>query len=131
MTFELIRQYITARMSSFQSIDQDRIQYPNQPQEFITPATGLWCRLNIEHSGSLMAGMADEPYTRKLGAVIIQCFARTRTGIKGLNELADDIEKQFAYWSIGDLEFIEASQTDVGEKDGFHQINVRVRFRAG
>lgn len=131
MRFEEVRQYIAARMSTFDGIDQARIQYPNQPQEFKTPESGLWCRLNIQHAPSFMAGMADKPYTRKPGQIVIQCFARVRTGIKGLNELADALEAHFSYWSQGDLECIETGQIDAGEFDGFYQINVVTRFRAG
>ncbi|MEE4332307.1 phage tail terminator-like protein [Pseudomonas alliivorans] len=131
MTYEQIRQLITARMVTFTGIAQERIQYPNQPDAFDTPADGLWCRLNIQHATAYMAGMADQPYTRKPGIIVVQCFARLRTGMRGLNELADALEAHFAYWTEGDLECIEASQVDAGEYEGFYQINVNIRFRAG
>lgn len=131
MTYEDIRRAITGRMASFPGIEQARIQYPNQPAVFEPPAAGLWCRLNIQYASAFMAGMADKPYTRKPGQIVIQCFARVRTGIKGLNELADALEAHFSYWSQGDLECIETGQIDAGEFDGFYQINVVTRFRAG
>lgn len=131
MTYEDIRRAITGRMVSFPGIEQARIQYPNQPAVFEPPASGMWCRLNIQYASAFMAGMADKPYTRKPGQIVIQCFARVRTGIKGLNELADALEAHFSYWSQGDLECIETGQIDAGEFDGFYQINVVTRFRAG
>jgi hypothetical protein len=131
MTYEDIRQTITARMASFSAIDQARIQYPNQPAVFEPPDTGLWCRLNIQHASAFMAGMADRPYTRKPGQIVVQCFAQVRTGIKALNELADALESHFSYWSSGELECIETGQIDAGESEGFYQINVVTRFRAG
>ncbi|WP_434577548.1 hypothetical protein [Pseudomonas sp. Z1-6] len=131
MTFEQIRALITGRMAAFPGIDQARIDYPNQPTVFTPPATGLWCRLNIQYASSFMAGMADRPHTRKPGQISIQCFARERTGTKAINELADALEAHFAYWMSGDLECMEASQVVAGEFEGFYQINVNIRFRAG
>lgn len=131
MTFEQIRALITGRMVAFTGIDQARIDYPNQPAVFTPPTTGLWCRLNIQYATAFMAGMADKPYTRKPGQVSIQCFARLNTGTKAITELADALEAHFAYWMSGDLECMEASQAIAGEFEGFYQINVNIRFRAG
>ena len=131
MTFEQIRALITSRMVAFTGIDQTRIDYPNQPEVFTPPATGLWCRLNIQYASAFMAGMADRPHTRKPGQISIQCFARERTGTKAITELADALEAHFAYWMSGDLECMEASQVVAGEFEGFYQINVNIRFRAG
>lgn len=131
MTFEQIRSLITARMVAFAGIEQARIDYPNQPAVFTPPDTGLWCRLNIQYASAFMAGMADRPHTRKPGQISIQCFARERTGTKAINELADALEAHFAYWMSGDLECMEASQAVAGEFEGFYQINVNIRFRAG
>jgi hypothetical protein len=131
MTYEQIRSLITARMVAFTGIEQARIDYPNQPAVFTPPDTGLWCRLNIQYATAFMAGMADKPYTRKPGQISIQCFARERTGTKAITELADALEAHFAYWSSGDLECQEASQVPAGEFEGFYQVNVNIRFRAG
>lgn len=131
MTYEQIRAALTARMAAFTGIDQARIDYPNQPTVFTPPAAGLWCRFNLQYATAFMAGMADKPYTRKPGQVSIQCFARLNTGTKAINELADALEAHFAYWLSGDLECMEASQVVAGEFEGFYQINVNIRFRAG
>jgi hypothetical protein len=98
---------------------------------FAPPATGLWCRLNIQYATAFMAGMADQPYTRKPGQISIQCFARERTGTLALNKLADALEAHFSYWMSGQFECMEASQVVAGEFEGFYQINVNIRFRAG
>lgn len=131
MTYEQIRAALTARMVAFTGIDQARIDYPNQPTVFTPPAAGLWCRFNVQYATAFMAGMADKPYTRKPGQVSIQCFARLNTGTKAINELADALEAHFAYWMSGDLECMEVSQVVAGEFEGFYQINVNIRFRAG
>lgn len=130
MTYDDIYQLIKDRMVAFSGLPQSSIDYPNFPI-FSPPETGLWCRLNIQHATAFMAGMADKPYTRKPGQVSIQCFARLNTGTKAINELADALETHFAYWMSGDLECMEASQVVAGEFEGFYQINVNIRFRAG
>ncbi|UVL53950.1 DUF4128 domain-containing protein [Pseudomonas sp. B21-035] len=140
MTFEEIREAIIGRMASFGGIEQKRIFYPNAPYPpenidtsgaFKPPVAGLWCRLNLQYATAFMAGMADRPRTRKPGQISIQCFARARTGLKALNLMADDLEAHFAYWMNGQLECMEATQVDAGEFEGFYQINVNIRFRAG
>lgn len=130
MTYENIRKLITARMVAFDGLPQSSIDYPNT-QSFTPPADGLWCRLNIQHATPFMAGMADKPYTRKPGQISIQCFTRVGTGTKALNVLSDQLEAHFAYWQSGDLECMEAGQIPAGEFEGFYQVNLNIRFRAG
>lgn len=131
MTYEQIRLAVKSRMATFTGIAQERIDHQNQPEVFATPATGLWCRLVIQHATAFMAGMADKPHTRRPGLITIQCFARVRTGTKAINDLTDALIAHFGYWSSGDLECMEGSQIIAGEFEGFYQINVNIRFRAG
>lgn len=140
MTFEEIRSAILGRMSVFGGIERKRVFFANEPYPpenldtsgvFKPPADGLWCRFNIQYATAFMAGMADQPYTRKPGQISIQCFARVHTGTKSINHLVDALEAHFAYWMSGDLECMEASQVVAGEFEGFYQINVNIRFRAG
>ncbi len=145
MRFDEIRTAIVGRMATFYGIAQSRIEYPNQPGTFTPPepANGTdpaeWCRLSILPGPSFMAGMADKPYTRKPGRIVIQCFVRLGRGTRKLATLADALETHFAYWTSGNLECLEASQVNVGAGDtagrpegtGFYQINVNIEFRAG
>ena len=140
MTYSEIYDAVILRMRAFTGIEQDRIYYPNAQFQakdkdtsgaFKPPASGLWCRLNIAYATPFMAGMADRPHTRKPGMIVVQCFAREQTGIKGLNALADALEAHFSYWSSGGLECIETGVVDADEFEGFRQYNVNVRFRAG
>ncbi len=131
MTYEQIRQAITTRMMAFTGIDSDSIELPNDSVRLDTTSKPLWCRLSIQNAEAHMAGMADRPYTRKPGLIVIQCFAREQTGMKALTELADKLEAHFAYWRTGDLECLEASMIPAGTRDGWVQVNVRIPFRAG
>lgn len=131
MTYEEIRQAITTRMMAFTGIDSDSIELPNDSVRLDMTSKPLWCRLSIQNAEAHMAGMADRPYTRKPGLIVIQCFAPEQTGMKALTELADKLEAHFAYWRTGDLECLEASMIPVGVSDGWVQVNVRIPFRAG
>lgn len=133
MTYEEIRTTITARTAAFAGIEQARIDYQNAVGAvFVPPATGLWCRMTIQNGTAFFAGMADKPHSRKPGQIVFQCFARPRTGMKPLNVLTDALEAHFGYWNSGDLECMETSQDVVGDDgNGFFQVNVKVRFRAG
>ena len=133
MTYEEIRTAITARTGAFDGIERARVDYQNATGAvFAPPLTGLWCRMTIQHATAFFAGMADRPHSRKPGQIVFQCFARPRSGMKPLNDLTDALEAHFGYWSAGDLECMEASQVVVGDDgNGFYQINVNIRFRAG
>lgn len=133
MTYEEIRTAITSRAAAFTGIEQARIDYQNAVGAvFVPPDTGLWCRMTILNGTAFFAGMADKPHSRKPGLLVFQCFARPRTGMKPLNTLTDLLEAHFGYWSSGDLECMETSQDVVGDDgNGFFQVNVKIRFRAG
>lgn len=131
MTYEQIRQAITTRMMAFTGIDADSIELPNDSVRIDPAGKEKWCRLSIQNAEAHMAGMADRPYTRKPGLIVIQCFAREQTGMKALTELADKLEAHFAYWRTGNLECLEASMIPAGTRDGWMQVNVRIPFRAG
>lgn len=139
MTYEDIRIALMSRLGTFMGIEQDRIHYPNQETPFKPPKKGVWCRPSIQYGEAFMAGMADKPYTRKPGRLVIQCFDREGAGVGALSRLADALENHFGYWSEGGLECLEVSQINVGLGDsvgrpqgvGFYQINVIIRFRAG
>ena len=141
MTYEEIRAAITARTVAFTGIEQERIFYPNAviPPKYLDtsgifkpPSEGVWCRMTIQYATAFMAGMGDRPHSRKPGQIVFQCFARPRTGMKPITALVDALEEHFGYWSTGDLECMETSQAVVGDDgNGFYQINVNIRFRAG
>lgn len=131
MTYEEIRVALMLRLGAFTSINQKYIDYPNQKSPFVHPKEGVWCRPNIQYGEAFMAGMADKPHTRRPGRLVIQCFDREGNGIGALSRLVDELIAHFSYWSIGHLECLEGSATDVGRNNGFYQYNVIIKFRAG
>ncbi|WP_151794621.1 phage tail terminator-like protein [Acinetobacter soli] len=128
MTLEQARQAIVGRMQSFNDIAQERIHYPNAP-DFKVPNTGLWCRLSILGGQSFIAGLADQPNTRRTGNIMIQCFARPNTGEKAITELSDKLLAHFEYFSFQHMECLNGQSIYVGKDTDFLQYNVNINFR--
>ena len=128
MTLEQARQVIVGRMQSFDGIAQERIHYPNAP-DFKVPDTGLWCRLSILGGQSFIAGLADQPNTRRTGNIMIQCFARPNTGEKAITDLSDKLLAHFEYFSFQHLECLEGQSIYSGRDADFVQYNVTVSYR--
>lgn len=128
MTLEQTRQAIVDRMQSFTGISQDRIQYPNAPG-FKVPKEGLWCRLTIAGGPSFISGIADNPCTRRTGNIMVQCFARHHSGVKGLTELSDFLLQHFEYFTADHLECLQGQSTFIGQDADFIQYNVTIGYK--
>lgn len=127
MTLEQTRQAIIDRMQSFTGIAQDRIQYPNAPG-FTVPKEGLWCRLTIAGGSSFTSGIADKPCTRRVGNIVVQCFARHHTGEKALTELSDALLAHYEYYSVDHLECLQGQSINAGKDADFIQYNVSISY---
>ncbi|HGU9767126.1 TPA: hypothetical protein ACNFOO_002626 [Acinetobacter baumannii] len=128
MTLEQTRQAIIDRMQSFTGITQNRIQYPNAP-DFIVPKEGLWCRLTIAGGPSFISGIADNPYTRRTGNIMVQCFARPNSGIMDITKLSDALLAHFEYFSIENLECLNGQSIYAGKDADFIQYNVSIGYK--
>ncbi|WP_288397143.1 phage tail terminator-like protein [uncultured Acinetobacter sp.] len=128
MTLEQARQAIVGRMLNFDGIAQEWIHYPNAP-DFKVPDAGLWCRLSILGGQSFIAGLADQPNTRRTGNIMIQCFARPNTGEKAITDLSDKLLAHFEYFSFQHLECLQGQSVYAGRDADFVQYNVTVSYR--
>lgn len=131
MTNAEARLAINNRIKAFTGIAQDRIQLSNQPN-FVPPTRGLWCRVTIQYSDSVQAGLHYGTLERDIGLISIQCFARKGTGDKDLISLADAWRSHFKGWNSG---FLEVTQTNA-PTEANHELEtdfvmslVRVFFR--
>lgn len=128
MSLEQTRKAIIDRMQSFTGIAQDRIQYPNAPG-FNVPKEGLWCSLTIAGGPSFTSGVADKPCTRRTGNIMIQCFARHRSGVKGVTELSDALLQHFEYFTLDHLECLHGQSNFIGQDADFIQYNVTIGYK--
>lgn len=127
MTLEQARVAIVDRMEAFEGISQERIQYPNAPG-FTVPTKGLWCRLTIKGGLSYIAGLADDPTTRRTGNILIQCFARINTGDMEITKLTVALLAHFEYFSFEHLKLWQGQSIDAGKDADFIQYNVSIAY---
>lgn len=127
MNNELIDSFILAHMKAWQNFQPLRFAEDNI--NFKTPLDGIWYRLTVQHGINLMAGMADEPVTRELGAAVIQIFYPNNKRTESAKRLADSLGDHFKYYRIDKLELMTPSVINVPQRENGYQLNVRIPFR--
>lgn len=127
MNNELIDSLILAHMKAWQHFQPLRFAEDNI--NFKTPLDGIWYRLTVQHGINLMVGMASEPCTRELGAVVVQIFYPNNKRTESAKRLADSLGDHFKYYRIGKLELMTPSVINVPQREDGYQINVRIPFR--
>ena len=127
MNNELIEKLILAHMRAWPHFQQARFAEDNI--NFKPPLDGMWYRLTVQHGINIMAGMADAPVTRELGAVAIQIFYPNNKRTESLQRLADSLGEHFIYYRIGSLELMTPSVVNVPQRENGYQINVRIPYR--
>lgn len=127
MNNELIDRLILAHMKAWEHFQPLRFAEDNI--NFKTPLDGIWYRLTVQHGINLMVGMASEPCTRELGAVVVQIFYPNNKRTESAKRLADSLGDHFKYYRIGKLELMTPSVINVPQREDGYQINVRIPFR--
>lgn len=127
MNNELIEKLILAHMRAWPHFQQARFAEDNI--NFKPPLDGIWYRLTVQHGINLMVGMASEPCTRELGAVVVQIFYPNNRTTDSAKRLADQIGSHFQYYRTGKLEFMTASVINVPQRENGYQLNVRIPYR--
>ena len=128
MNNALIESLIIAHMKAWPKFQparfaEDNINFTDKPLD------GIWYRLTVQHGVNLMLGMANEPCTRELGAVVIQIFYPNNKRTESVKRLADSLGTHFQYYRDGKLELMTASVINVPERENGYQINVRIPYR--
>ena len=127
MTLDQARQAIITRAMAFTGIAQSRSKYPNK--DFTVPIDGLWCDINILWGQSLIAGIGDEPCTRRTGIISINSMARLNTHEVAITQLADAWLSHFEYFQIGQLEVLQGQVQNLGSNGDFLQYNISINYR--
>lgn len=102
------RKIINDHVKSFLGIEQNRIQYFNQPN-FTPPTTGLWCRVTIQYSESFESCLYKGVMIRDYGIINIQIFARKGTGDVALINLADDWREHWNGFNVSHFEVMKSN----------------------
>ncbi|SPL69149.1 hypothetical protein [Acinetobacter stercoris] len=132
MTHTQAREAFMRLIDSFDYLDQSMIFTQNQKQPsqpFEPPDQGLWCRVVVRNAPSFISCMADEPRTRTVGNLIIQCFDRLGNDTIELSKLGDAWIKHLQFKQVDQLTIMTGSVIDVGEAEDFYQFNVIFEYR--
>lgn len=125
------RKIINDHVKSFLGIEQNRIQYFNQPN-FKPPTTGLWCRVTIQYSESFESCLYKGVMIRDYGIINIQIFARKGTGDDKLIALADDWRDHWNGFNVSHFEVMKSNAPTEPNNEldtDFVGCLVRVDFR--
>lgn len=127
MNNALIDSLIQTHMKAWSGFVAQR--YATDNVNFETPSDGIWYTLTVQHGINLMVGMASEPCTRELGAVVVQVFYPNNKQTASIKRLADSLGSHFQYKQIGKLELMTASIINVPERENGYQLNIRIPYR--
>lgn len=99
---------------------------------FKPPKKGVWGRVTVLGGINHINSVSDEPCVREVGTLIVQLFDRENTGTAEIKRHADSLSNHLSCQILGDdgeLELLAPSIINVGNSDGFYQINVSVPYR--
>jgi len=96
--------------------------------KFDPPVDATWVRIqtqpfgtdNIDVGGSLQ---------RTEGEIVVQCFAPTNTGERGLLLMADEVKSIFQNQTFVGVQCYATSTIKVGESGGWYQVNANTVFQ--
>lgn len=125
-----IERLIMSHFMKWEHFNQTRTARENR--NFTPPKTGVWIRVSVVGGINHIASMNDKPCVREVGTLIVQLFDRENTGTAELKRHADSLANHLSCQILGDdgeLELLAPSIINVGNSDGFYQINVSVPYR--
>ena len=140
MTFEEIRQALTSRVVTWNDAP---VVYDGMPEpESVKTAREAgepWVRATIVPGDSFTAYIGDGPKARNVGTLMMQVFVKPPITITAddlpasieATRIASSLAEHLSYHQDGHLETLAASMTRVGESNGYYQVNVSARYRAG
>lgn len=103
--------------------------------EVFTPVTGTpWVRVTIRYNAGNQESLGMVGVNRNFlrsGSVIVQCFAPQDAGSAVADSLAAqalDILEATDQLGSGDIRMWDGESVEIGQLDGWYQVNTEVRF---
>lgn len=127
-----IEKQIMTHLMNWERFNQSNTARVNRP--FTPPSKGVWIRVTVLGGVNHIASVNNAPKVREVGTLIIQLFDRENTGTAQLKRHADSLANHLSCQILGDdgkLELLAPSIINVGNGDGFYQVNVSVPYRYG
>lgn len=119
-----IRAYFAAQWAGLTTVAYDDVK-------FDIPNGATWARLTIRHSYGYQASIGSPGANRfrSIGTVIVQVFAPEGNASKDARAKADAALEIFRGLSHQGIDFYDAYAREIGNADGWFQINVIAPFR--
>ncbi|UNM17272.1 DUF4128 domain-containing protein [Pseudomonas sp. ArH3a] len=130
MTFEQIRNIVTARMTQWTGIPAAKVDYPNN-KLFDSAGKAIWARLADVPGLSSTPEVGLSPCVQRTGIIIIQLFVPSYKGTLAITRAADTLVQHFEFFSESGFDCFAASAATLGDDgNGWYQINVQIPYRA-
>ena len=131
ITSSQARLIINDHVRAFIAENPIKVQFPND-SSFKPPQAEDWCRVTVQYSDPVAAGLYKGILQRDYGIISIQCFAPKGYGDKSLIELAD---KWRDHWQgfrkpFFEVTLVSAPTPEYSEVSDLYSMSlVRVQFR--
>ena len=101
-----------------------------QNSQSFSPPAGVWLRVGFSGAQGVFAGFGSRPCTRRTGLVMLQCFAKSDSYTKALDELTDALVSLLEWHFAAGYELQAADVIDVGRTDNgaYYQKNIDIPF---
>lgn len=129
MTLTEIRNAIMSRMTAQTAIAKKDVTYPNGPT-FDSSGKAIWARLTILSGMAGANEIGNGPVVHRSGVAIIQIFVPTGTNSRLITQTADKLRELFENKTDGKLDYFSVSANEVGETNGWYQMNLNIPYRA-
>lgn len=96
---------------------------------FKPPKKGVWGRVTVLGGINHINSVSDEPCVLEVGTLIVQLFTAENSGTVEIKTQADSLAKHLKAKQLERLELLAPSIINVGNSDGFYQVNVSVPYR--
>lgn len=121
-------------LKTFADLPVSRVQVTNEPVDgdgaFQVPDSGVWARMTVAYGQTFVAGLADNPVTRRVGVLSFQLFGERGCGEYPLLDLAESLTQHFQFHRYAFLEILTGSTANISASNGkWHQVNVNFTFR--
>ncbi|RKQ97149.1 uncharacterized protein DUF4128 [Kushneria sinocarnis] len=108
----------------------DNQRTPADLQQQIEQKSTNWVRMTFLPGDTNPFETGTRVIDRRTGIVEFQIFTRLDSGPTDGYRIADVMGQHMAHQQLGQLETWEYQTERVGESNGWHQLNLQVRYRA-
>lgn len=128
MTEYEMKQAVLSLITGADFLQSEQVDVPNSIG--FTPPDGVWLRVGFSGASGVFAGFGDKPCTLRTGLVQIQCFAKSGTYWRDLDELTGRLTGLLEWHAADGFELQAADVVTVGQTEdkAYFQTNINIPF---